>query len=109
LNFLIDLVIVDRAAAAHDTEDRDHVAQAEGCHLPGAGEKTGIAEDRDRAHAAEKGARTDSDCFGFTADTHMADLVAPLHPSDQVPSRPPAQTLPQSASAETSCLPSPRA
>src|SRR5436309_13901921 len=68
LHLLIDLVIVDRAAAAHDAEDRDHVAQAERRHLTGAGEKPGVAEDRDRAHAYNAGASTDRHRFYYAIE-----------------------------------------
>jgi hypothetical protein len=83
LNLLIDHVVVDGAALADHAEHRNRMAQAQRRHLAGAGEQSGIADDGDRAHAAEECAGADSDSFGFAAHRDVAYNVVAPHTPDQ--------------------------
>ena len=60
------------------------MAQAQRRHLARAGKQARVAENGDRAHAAEERARANGDRFCFAANTHVADLIAPVDPRDEV-------------------------
>src|SRR5690242_11204007 len=75
LHFLIDLVVVDGAAPADNTEHRYGVPQTQRCHFARAGQQPCVAEYRHRTYAAEEGARADRNGLGFATYRHMMDLI----------------------------------